>query len=200
MKRVMTTAPLIIISGPSGSGKSTVIRKLLSESKLPLRLSVSATTRFPRKGEVNGVHYHFWDRPTFEAEIQRGGFLEYALVHGQHYYGTLRREVEPYLKEGIGVFLDIDIQGYRQVREKIPDHLAIFLRAPEDNYRQRLLERGTEDAEAIERRLQTARQELLHASEYPIQIVNDSLTETVARLRTLLEEQFARRCSTCSTT
>src|SRR5437016_4600439 len=116
----MTKGPLIILSGPSGSGKSTVIKRLLETTDLPLRLSVSATTRKVRKGEQEGVHYYFWTRPQFEAERDKGGFLEWAEVLG-NYYGTLRREVEPYRQQGVGVILDIDVQGAAQVRRQCPD-------------------------------------------------------------------------------
>src|SRR5438067_7690456 len=98
----MLPAPLIILSGPSGSGKSTVIRGLLADPPGPLRLSVSATTRAPRAGERDGVEYHFWTRARFEGELAAGAFLEHASVHG-NYYGTLRAEVEPYLRDGRGV-------------------------------------------------------------------------------------------------
>src|SRR5262245_38390903 len=112
--------PLIILSGPSGSGKSTVIRNLLARGDLPLRLSVSVTTRPSRRGERDGVDYYFWPRERFEAEKGRGAFLEWAEVFG-HYYGTLRREVEPYREQGVGVILDIDVQGASQVRGLCPE-------------------------------------------------------------------------------
>src|SRR5580704_13628435 len=102
--------PLFILSGPSGSGKSTVLQRLLAGSQPPLRLSVSATTRQPRPGERDGKEYHFWKPERFEAEVQADGFLEWADVFGKC-YGTLRCEVEPYREQGIGVFLDIDVQG-----------------------------------------------------------------------------------------
>src|SRR5688500_11674957 len=100
--------PLIIMSGPSGSGKSTLIARLLEERTWPLRLSVSATTRAPRAGERDGVHYHFWTRERFLREREANGFLESAEVFG-NYYGTLRQEVEPYRAQGMGVLLDVDV-------------------------------------------------------------------------------------------
>src|SRR5438270_272533 len=102
--------PLIILSGPSGSGKSTVIKRLLAAFPDRLRLSVSATTRGKRKGEQDGIAYHFWTRERFLDEMKRGGFLEWAEVVG-NLYGTLKSEVEPYLETGKGVILDIDVQG-----------------------------------------------------------------------------------------
>src|SRR5436309_11636858 len=111
----MTKGPLIIVSGPSGTGKSTIVKRLLADPELPLRLSVSATTRRPRPGEKDGVQYHFWSRERFLQEKEAGAFLESAEVHGQ-YYGTLKREVEPYREQGKGVILDIDVQGAAQIR------------------------------------------------------------------------------------
>ncbi len=144
--------PLIVLSGPSGSGKSTVIACLVAAGDLPLRLSVSVTTRPPRPGEQHGVHYYFWDRTHFEAERQAGGFLEWAEVFG-HCYGTLRREVEPYRAQGQGVILDIDVQGAAQVRRSCPEAALVFLRTSSlAAYEERLRKRGTESAEAIQRR------------------------------------------------
>lgn len=114
--------PLIILSGPSGSGKSTVIARLRALGEVPLRLSVSATTRPPRPGEKDGVDYHFWARERFEAGIRGGEFLEWAEVFG-NYYGTLRHEVEPSREQGTGVILDIDVQGARQIRKVCPDNV-----------------------------------------------------------------------------
>src|SRR5262245_16028570 len=113
----MSKGPLIILSGPSGSGKSTLIARLLAEEGARLRLSVSATTRSPRPGEKDGIHYYFWQPEQFERELAAGGFLEWAKVVGNH-YGTLVREVVPYRERGIGVVLDVDVQGWEQVRQR----------------------------------------------------------------------------------
>src|SRR5437879_2883416 len=130
--------PLIILSGPSGSGKSTVLARLLEQTDLPLHLSVSATTRKPRPGEIDGVHYYFWTRQRFLGEKDAGAFLEWAEVHGQ-YYGTLKEEVEPYRAGGKGVILDIDVQGAGQVRGLCPDSVSVFLRTSSlDAYEERL--------------------------------------------------------------
>jgi guanylate kinase len=182
--------PLIILSGPSGSGKSTVIARLLAEGGLPLRLSVSATTRPPRPGERDGVAYHFWPRERFEREIAAGAFLEYAEVHGR-LYGTLFREVEPYRQKGLGVILDIDVQGAAQVRRRCPNRVSIFLRtSTPEALEQRLRLRHTEGPEAIRRRLETARQELARADEYDYQVINDDLETAVAELRAIIARQF----------
>ena len=187
------TAPLIILSGPSGVGKSTVIDRLLAAGTPPLRLSVSATTRQRRPGEVDGVHYHFWTREHFEEEIKAGAFLEYATVFGGNYYGTLRREVEPYRAAGTGVLLDIDVQGAAQVCARCPDAVSIFLRTSSvETYEQRLRKRGTETEAAIQRRLQEARRELERAAEYQYQVINDDLETAVAEVRSIVARHYER--------
>src|SRR5258708_3218224 len=168
----MAQGPLIILSGPSGVGKSTVIRRLLDDKSLPLRLSVSDTTRARREGERDGVDYFFWTPEQFQREIDKGGFLEWAEVHGRR-YGTLRREVDAGLERGWGVLLDIDVQGAEQVRRKCPGALSIFLKAPSwDAYEERLRKRHTEDEAAIARRLAMARRELERAGEDDHQVMN----------------------------
>jgi guanylate kinase len=188
----MAKAPLIILAGPSGSGKSTIIARLLEERKLPLRLSVSATTRPPRSYEREGVHYYFWTREQFQKQVQAGAFLEWAEVNGQ-YYGTLRREVDDYRERGIGVLLDIDVQGAAQVRACYPDCLSIFLRASSwETYEQRLRKRGTESEEQIARRLATAKRELERIGEFDHVVVNDDLERAVAEVRQLIAQAFVK--------
>jgi guanylate kinase len=184
--------PLVILSGPSGSGKSTVIRRLLEERVLPLRLSVSATTREPREGEVNGVHYYFWTRERFLAEQAAGAFLEWAEVHG-NLYGTPRSEVDEYRAKGFGVLLDIDVKGAAQVRRAYPDSVSIFLRtsSPQE-YERRLRRRHTEDEAAIARRLATAAEELKRIDEFDHVVVNDDLETAVAQVRHLITQAFKR--------
>jgi guanylate kinase len=185
-------APLIIVSGPSGSGKTTVIGRLLKESPLPLRLSVSATTRPRRRGEIDGVHYHFWTREHFEDELRQGSFLEHAEVHG-NYYGTLRAEVEPYRAQGVMVLLDIDVQGARQVGEKCTGVVSVFLQTSSlATYEERLRRRGTEDEAALRRRLEAARRELAHAGEYDYAVTNDNLEEAVAQMGAILRHHWER--------
>jgi guanylate kinase len=182
--------PLIILSGPSGSGKSTVISRLQEEGGFPLRVSVSATTRQPRLGEVDGVHYHFWTQDRFEKEVRAGAFLEWATVHG-NCYGTLRREVQGPRVHGVGVILDIDVQGAAQIRKLCPDAVSVFLRTScLETYEQRLRQRGTEDEAAIQRRLANARVELEHASEYDYQVINDDLDAAVRHLSEIVRMQF----------
>jgi guanylate kinase len=185
-------APLIILSGPSGAGKSTVTARLLARGDLPLRQSVSVTTRPPRDGERDGVNYHFWPRQRFEQEIRAGGFLEWAEVYG-NYYGTPRDEVEPYRARGTGVILVIDVQGAGQVRAKCPDAVSIFLRTSSwAECERRLRARGTEDEATIARRLAKARSEMDRASEYQFQVINDDLDGAVEQLHAIVSRQFER--------
>jgi len=187
-----TPGPLLILSGPSGAGKSTVIQRLLERGDLPLRLAVSVTTRAPRGQEQDGVAYHFWARPRFDAAVSAGEFLEWAEVFG-HCYGTLRSEVEPYRARGTGVILVIDVQGAAQVRQKCPDAVTVFLRASSlDEYERRLRKRHTEDEPTIQRRLAAARGELAHAGEYQHQVINDELEAAVADLRGIVAGLFAK--------
>jgi guanylate kinase len=188
----MAKAPLIILSGPSGSGKSTIIARLLKESGLPLRLSVSATTRPPRDYEREGVHYWFWTREQFQKQSQAGAFLESAEVHGQ-WYGTLRSEVDDYRMRGIGVLLDIDVQGAAQVRSRYPDCLSIFIRTSSwEAYEQRLRKRHTESEEKIALRLANARHELERINEFDRVILNDDLDSAVAQVRDLIAKTFQK--------
>ncbi|HEX5270978.1 MAG TPA: guanylate kinase [Gemmataceae bacterium] len=185
-------APLIILSGPAGCGKSTVTARLLARGDLPLRQSVSATTRPPRKGEVDGAHYRFWTRERFEEEIRAGGFLEWAEVFG-NYYGTPREEVEPYRERGVGVILVIDVQGAAQVRARCPDAVSVFLRVSSwAECERRLRDRRTEDEATILRRLATARDELARAGEYQYEVINDDLDSAVDQLHAIVSRQFER--------
>src|SRR5262249_21749324 len=186
----MKRGPLIILSGPSGCGKSTVIKRLLDDPALPLHLSVSATTRRPRAGEVEGFDYHFWTRERFDEELARDGFLEWAEVHGNR-YGTLRSEVTTHRDRGTGVVLDIDVQGAAAVRTRCPDAVSLFLLPPSPaELERRLRARGTEDPAALARRLRAAEAEMAHAGEYDYQIVNDDLEGAVARVREVVAALF----------
>jgi guanylate kinase len=188
----MNKGPLLIVSGPSGSGKSTVIGRLLRESGLPLHLSVSATTRASRKGERDEIDYHFWTRERFEQELAGGAFLEFAEVHG-NLYGTLRSEVDTYRAKGVGVILDIDVQGAAAVRRLYPESVSIFLcTSCWETYENRLRGRGTEDEVAIARRLATARRELQRKNEFDHVVLNDDLDAAVARVRVLVAGRFEK--------
>jgi len=184
--------PLIVISGPSGSGKSTLIRRLLAEGNWPLRLSVSVTTRSPRPGEIDGKDYYFWTKDAFAQKRNAGGFLEWAEVYG-NYYGTLASEVDPYRAHGTGVLLDIDVQGFEQVRKLRPDAVSIFIRPPlVEVLTQRLSARGTEDKASLERRLQGAERELASAGRYDHQVTNDNLEQAYSDLHAILSPLFGR--------
>jgi guanylate kinase len=188
----MKTGPLIILSGPSASGKSTLVQRLIDERVYPLRVSVSATTRLPRLGEMDGVHYHFWTPQRFEEGIRAGEFLEWAQVFGKDYYGTLRREVDDYTPHGIGVILVIDVQGAAQVGSQRPDAVSVFVRTSSmQEYEKRLRGRGTEDEAAIQRRLETAQRELERIGDYRYVIVNDDLAAAVAQFRGVLAPYFS---------
>lgn len=181
--------PLIIVSGPAGVGKTTVIGEVLKQCSKPVRVAVTATTRAPRTGEVDGINYHFLTKEKFEQEIAAGSFLEHAIVHGRDHYGTPVWEVEPFRQRGIAVILVIDVQGAALVRRLYPDVFSVFLHAPFEEYRERLRKRG-ESIESTERRLQTARTELASAGEYNVQLINDKLEDTVREMCRLIEKQF----------
>ena len=184
--------PLIIVSGPSGCGKSTILRRLLDEGAWPMRLSVSVTTRKPRKNEKQGVDYHFWSAADFVKERDQGGFLEWAEVHG-NYYGTLEREVTPYREKGLGVLLDIDVQGAAKVRTRCPDAVSIFVKTSRfETLEARLRQRHTETEEAIQKRLNNARAELARAGEYQHQLINDDLEAALASMRVILGSLFPK--------
>ncbi len=184
--------PLVILSGPSGIGKSTVVDRIRARDDLPLRQSVSVTTRDPRPGEREGEHYYFWTRPRFEAELEAGGFLEWAQVYG-NYYGTPGRAVELLRDSGLGVVVVIDVQGAAKVRAACPDAVSIFLLPSRlDDLERRLRDRGTEDEASVQRRLANARCELERAGEYDYQVVNDDLETTVEQVHNIIKQQFAR--------
>ena len=170
------TSRLTVLAGPSAVGKGTVSADV--RARYPeVWISVSVTTRRPRPGEVDGVHYRFVDDATFDSMISSGDLLEWALIHGQHRSGTPRAAVAEVLASGRPALLEIDLQGARQVRESLPDALFVFLAPPSwDELVRRLVGRGTEDDEEIERRLATARLELAAESEFDVTVVNTDVT------------------------
>ena len=165
---------LIVISGPSGVGKGTIYHRLL-DSDPSLTFSVSVTTREPRHEELDGVHYFFITDAEYEKLLAQDAFLEHADVHGNR-YGTLQSQVDEKMREGRSVVLDIDPQGARQVMEKRPDCVSIFLLPPSvDKLRERLYNRNTETPEVIERRVNNARAEIAQMHMYQYAVVNDDL-------------------------
>ena len=178
----MTPARLTVLAGPTAVGKGTVSADV--RARYPeVWLSVSATTRDPRPGEGDGVHYHFVGPDEFDRMAREGELLEWAVVHGRNRYGTPRRPVEERLAAGVPTLLEIDLQGARQVRESMPDARFVFLAPPSfDELVRRVVGRGTEGAEERERRLETARVELAAADEFDHVIVNDDVTRATDEL------------------
>jgi guanylate kinase len=172
---------VFVITGPSGVGKGTLIRGLME--RLPqLELSVSATTRPARPGERDGCDYHFLTPEEFERRIQAGGFVEHADYAGRR-YGTLRAELDGRVRAGVPVVLEIEVQGARQVRAALPEALQVFIAPPSlDALRTRLIGRGADGPEEVERRLRVAEQELAAQSEFAHVVVNDRLEEALEQL------------------
>ena len=182
----MTKAQLTVLAGPTAVGKGTVVAALL-ERYPTLTVSVSATTRDPRPGELNGVHYYFVSPQEFDSMIERGEMLEWALVHGKNKYGTPRGPVDQALAAGEPVLLEIDLAGARQVKVNRPDAQFIFLAPPSwEELERRLLGRGTEGPEERERRLATARVELEAASEFDHVVINDDVERAADELARLI--------------
>jgi guanylate kinase len=172
---------VFVITGPSGVGKGTLIR-LLRERIPELALSVSATTRAPRPGEEDGVDYHFLSDEEFARRVGDGEFVEWAEYSGRR-YGTLRSELQRHLDAGRPVVLEIEVQGARQVRETMPEAVQIFIEPPDfEALKDRLVGRGTDHTEEVDRRLAVAKEELAAAGEFHHRVVNDRLDEAVARL------------------
>jgi len=181
---------LLIVVAPSGAGKTSLVRHLLG-ARDGIRLSVSFTTRAPRPGERDGTDYRFVAPEEFQARRERGEFLEWALVHGNH-YGTSRAWIEEQMAEGVDIVLEIDWQGAAQVRHLFPDAISVFIAPPSlQVLRERLTARGQDAPDVIERRLQAARSELEHAGECQYVIINQDFAVACQALAGIVD---AARC------
>lgn len=194
-----TLGNLFILSAPSGAGKSSLIKALLEKHQNTdlhnnaMQVSVSHTTRAPRPGEINGVHYHFVDRAQFEKLIEQESFFEWAEVFG-NYYGTSKVVIEQTLRQGIDVFLDIDWQGARQVKAQIPDTATIFVAPPSrQELQRRLTERGQDSEDIIAQRMTKAVAEISHYHEFDFIVVNDDFDSALAELDAIVSTRRLRK-------
>lgn len=183
---------LLVVSGPAGVGKGTIDRVLL-ERNTNMRLSVSATTRAPRPGEIDGVHYFFISDDKFKEMAEKNEFLEYMHVFNLHYYGTPRSFVEEEIAMGHDVLLEIDVQGAMRVREAYPGAVLVFIAPPSmGKLKSRLVGRGTETPEVIERRFQTAFSELEYMENYDYIVVNDVLDVAISHMEHIVDAEKCR--------
>lgn len=181
---------LVVISGPSGAGKGTVCKELMK--RYNYNISVSATTRPPREGEVDGVNYYFLDKNTFEQKLHNGEFLEYAKVYG-NYYGTLKREVEEKLDNGENIILEIDIQGTLQVQKVYKNAIYVFLLPPSINeLKNRILKRGSETESSFNIRFSSVSEELKYMSSYDYAVINDDLDSAIEKVNSIINTEMNR--------
>lgn len=180
---------LLIIAGPAGVGKGTVVARLLQKDS-SFTLSVSATTRAPRPGEKDGIHYHFIGKAEFEALIAQNQLLEYAIVHGDNYYGTPLNELTRAEAQNQTLVVEIDLQGARQVKAIIPSAISVFINPPSwDELENRLRNRATETEEQIQTRLRTAREEIAAAGEFDYQVTNTEIDQCVDQIIELVQKE-----------
>lgn len=188
----MARGKLFVISGPSGTGKGTICKEILNEGK-DIKLSVSMTTRQPRDGEIDGVHYHFVEVDVFRQLIEEEGFMEYANVYGDNFYGTPKKQVTDWMDQGINVILEIDVQGAMQIKKTCPDGVFIFILPPTlETLRERILGRGSETDETMARRLAEAVTEISQVGEYDYSVVNDDLQEAVDQVKAIILAESCR--------
>jgi guanylate kinase len=193
MQQIQTRGMMLIMSSPSGAGKTTISRRILDEDAR-ISLSLSMTTRPPRPGEQEGVHYMFRDVDTFKKMVSENGFLEWAQVF-ENYYGTPRVPVEQALANGKDVMFDIDWQGHRLVRAAAPeDVVSIFILPPTlAALKKRLIERGQDSAEIIDKRMQKNHDEITHWDEYDYVVVNENIEQAIAEVKAILMAERKRR-------
>ena len=188
----MRKGVLLVLSGPSGSGKGTLVKEY-TDKHPEVFLSVSATTRKPREGEVHGVNYFFLTVDEFKKRIEEKGFLEHAQFC-ENYYGTPRESVEQKLNEGVDVILEIDVQGAMQVKENCPEAVLVFTLPPSyEILRERLIGRGTEAMDVVEKRLNEAHNEIKYADKYDFVIINDSIETAAEELGAIFTSSRCRR-------
>lgn len=183
---------LIIISGTTCAGKGTVIKKLLERNK-NMVLTLSYTSRPIRKGEVDGIDYKFISHEEFERKIENGDFLEYAKVRYGEYFGTPKENIDNLLESGKDVILEIDVQGAKQIKEKLPETILIFIMAPSmEEVKRRIKARGAETAEQIVDRFQTAYKEINEVNKYNYVVVNDNLEDAIQKVEAILISEKCR--------
>lgn len=183
---------LIVISGPSAVGKGTICKELIKKNIGNLEISVSATTRKPRKGEIDGVNYYFKEKEDFERMIEYGEFLEYAKVY-DNYYGTPKKNVRDRIEQGKDVILEIDIQGAEQVRQNCKDGIFIFVMPPSfEELKNRIMKRGTESQKDIDKRMKNAFEEVQQSKYYHYIVVNDNLDSAVENIYSIIKAEKCR--------
>lgn len=183
---------LIVLSGPSGVGKGTVRKAIFDQGGNDFQYSISMTTRKPREGEVNGVDYYFVSKEEFEHNIETGQMLEYA-KYVDNYYGTPLKYVNETLDQGKDVFLEIEVNGALQVRKKSPDGVFVFLTPPDlMELKQRIINRGTEDMETINKRMKKAVEEIRMMQDYDFAVVNDKVENAVESIKTIIRSERFR--------
>ncbi len=178
---------LVIISGPSGSGKGTVVKELVQ--KEDFALSISATTRTPRTGEIDGTHYYFYDKETFENMKKQNELLEWA-EFCDNYYGTPRKYVEQQMLEGKNVILEIEVQGALQIKKLYSDCILVFLVPPDvKELKKRLIQRGTEDKQTIDRRMNRAIEEMEFVPQYDYIVINDTIAKAAEAICAIVKAE-----------
>ncbi|MBU5293358.1 guanylate kinase [Anaerosalibacter bizertensis] len=187
----MAEGLLVVVSGPSGCGKGTICKELLKRNK-DMSISISVTTRKPRKGEVDGENYFFLTEEIFKSMINKNEFLEYAHVHG-NFYGTPKKFVLEKIENGENVFLEIDVQGALQIKEIYPDGVFIFILPPSmEELKNRIIKRGTESEDDIKRRYKNAFEEVKYIKKYDYLVINDKVIEAVEKIESIIS---AEKCS-----